>query len=81
MSVQFTIRVDDDLAAFVDRASADGEGSRAEIINRALAREVRRRRAADDARIYASLADTDLDQDAYGAWAERTTHEAWADLD
>lgn len=32
MSVQMTIRVDDELAAFVDQAARAGEGSRAEVL-------------------------------------------------
>lgn len=38
MSVQMTIRVDDELAAFVDAAAEAGEGSRAEVISRAPSR-------------------------------------------
>lgn len=69
MTVQMTIRVDDDLAAFVDQAAKSGEGSRADVINRAIRREVRRRAAERDAQIYASRADPDLESDAYMTWA------------
>jgi predicted transcriptional regulator len=72
MSVQMTIRVDDDLAAFVDQAANAGEGSRADVINRAIRREARRRAAVRDAEIYASTADPELESDAYAQWAART---------
>lgn len=81
MSVQMTIRVDDDLAAFVDQATKAGEGSRAEVINRALRREIRRRAAERDAQIYASTSDPDLDSDAYAAWAAQSAAASVAELD
>lgn len=81
MSVQMTIRVDDDLAAFVDRAAKAGEGSRADVINRAIKREVRRRAAERDAEIYASSADPDLESDAYAVWAARNAGQVWSELD
>jgi antitoxin MazE3 len=81
MSVQMTIRVDDELAAFVDEAAKAGEGSRADVINRAIRREIRRRLAERDARIYASTADPDLDSDAYAVWARRNAEQVWSDLD
>lgn len=79
MTIQMTIRVDDDLATFVDEAVNEGEGSRADIINRAIRREVRRRRAETDAQIYALSADRDRDE-----WVEVTRMSAaavLADLD
>ena len=81
MSVQMTIRIDDDLAAFVDQAAHAGEGSRAEVISRAIRRELRRRAAARDAQIYASSTDPDLDSDAYTAWASRNADQVWSELD
>lgn len=81
MSVQMTIRVDDDLAAFVDQAAQAGEGSRAEVINRAIKREIRRRAAERDAQIYAVSADPDLESDAYGVWAARNAGQVWSELD
>lgn len=81
MSVQMTIRVDDDLAAFIDKAADAGEGSRADVINRAVRREIRRRTAERDARIYASCADPDLESDAYGEWAARNADRVWSGLD
>ena len=76
-----TIRIDDDLAAFVDDAARAGEGSRADVINRAIQREVRRRDAQRDAQIYASSADLDLESDAYAAWAARSTSVVLSELD
>jgi len=81
MSVQMTIRVDDNLAAFVDQAANAGEGSRADVINRAIKREIRRRAAERDAQIYASQQDPDLDSDAYAIWATRNAGQVWSDLD
>lgn len=81
MTVQMTIRVDDDLAAFIDDAATAGEGSRADVINRAIRREIRRRAAERDAQIYAASTDPDLESDAYAMWMARHTGEVWADLD
>lgn len=81
MSVQMTIRVDEDLAAFVDQAAKAGEGSRADVINRAIKREIRRRAAEQDAHIYATSTDPDLESDASAKWMARNAREAWADLD
>lgn len=81
MSVQMTIRVDDDLAAFVDQAAHASGSSRADVINRAIKREIRRRAAERDAQIYASSADPDLESDAYGVWAARSTGQVWSELD
>ena len=81
MSVQMTIRVDDELAAFVDRAAQSGEGSRADVINRALRRELRRRAAERDAQIYAATRDPDLDSDAYLAWTLRNATDVLTERD
>ncbi len=81
MSVQMTIRVDDNLAAFVDQAANAGEGSRADVINRAIKREIRRRAAERDAQIYASRHDPELDADAYAVWATPNASQVWSDLD
>ena len=81
MTVQMTIRVDDDLAAFVDQAVKSGEGSRADVINRTIRREVRRRAAECDAQIYASSADADLEPDAYAAWASGNAGRVWSELE
>lgn len=81
MSVQMTIRVDDDLAAFIDQAAKAGEGSRADVINHAIAREIRRRAAEQDAQIYAASADPDLESDAYAEWAARNARQVLSELD
>ena len=81
MSVQMTIRVEDDLAAFVDQAAQSGGISRADVINRAIRREIRRRAAERDAQIYAASADPDLESDAYGVWAANNTNQVWSELD
>lgn len=81
MSVQMTIRVDDDLATFIDQAAKAGEGSRADVINRAIRREIRRRAAQRDAQIYASGTDSELEADAYAAWAARNASRVWSKVD
>lgn len=81
MTVQMTIRVDDELAAFVDKASKSGNLSRADVINRALRREIRRRAAEQDARIYSTMQDSDLESDAYASWAATNAARALAELD
>lgn len=81
MSVQMTVRVDDEAAAFVDALAKAGEGSRAEVINRALRGEMRRRLAARDAEIYTAAADLELDSDAYGDWVARNAASVLAELD
>lgn len=81
MSTQMTIRVDDDLAAFVDSAAAAGEGSRADVINNAIKREVRRRAAQRDAQIYGDLSEPASEEDAYSEWAAQNASRVWAELD
>ncbi|MEO6957261.1 MAG: hypothetical protein ABI137_11015 [Antricoccus sp.] len=81
MSTQMTIRIDDDATAFIDQATKAGEGSRADVINRAIKREMRRRGAAADAQIYAASADPDLDSDKYAQWAALNGAHVWSELD
>lgn len=81
MAVQMTIRVDDELAAFVDEAAKSGDLSRADVINRALRREIRRRAAERDAHIYATTQDADLEADAYASWAATNASSVSAELD
>lgn len=76
-----TIRVDEDLAAFIDQAVKAGEGSRADVINRAIRREIRRRGAERDAQIYARSTDPDLESDAYAAWAAGNAVRLASELD
>jgi Arc/MetJ-type ribon-helix-helix transcriptional regulator len=64
MSTQITVRLPEDLVAFVDALVADGAvASRAEAVSRALARERRRRVALADVEILSRLGD-DPDLDA-----------------
>lgn len=81
MSVQMTVRITQELATFVDTAVEAGEGSRADVINRALSRELRRRRAMRDAQIYAVQVDPELDSDSYAEWARTSAGPVWSALD
>ena len=55
MTIQVAVRLADDLVAFVDELVQTGEASsRAEVVQTALRREQRRRRAMQDAAIYAA---------------------------
>ena len=64
MSRQITVRLPDDLVAFVDDLVSRGDAtSRAAVVSRALARERRRKVAERDVVILASAGtDTDLDR-------------------
>lgn len=73
--------MDDDLAALIDQAARSGEGSRADVINRAIKREFQRRAAERDAQIYTASTDPDLESDAYGTWAARNAGQVWSELD
>jgi Arc/MetJ-type ribon-helix-helix transcriptional regulator len=54
MSTQMTVRLADESAAFVDKMVEAGEASsRASALDRLVRQEVRRRRAQQDALIYA----------------------------
>ncbi|MEV4637258.1 ribbon-helix-helix domain-containing protein [Actinoplanes sp. NPDC049548] len=69
MSVQMTVRLPDDVAAFVDRQVAEGTAeSRAAAITAALRREQRTIAARRDAQIYAA-ASADPDADALASYA------------
>jgi predicted transcriptional regulator len=81
MGIQMTVRIGDDEARFVDEAARAGEGSRAEIINRALAREMRRRAAARDAQIYTASRDEELESDAYAEWAAHNAAAVTGEID
>ncbi len=74
MTVQITVRIPDEQAAFVDRLVQEGKApSRASAIAEALRHEQRRLEQEHDAAIYASLAgqpDPD-DLDGLAAWAAR----------
>lgn len=79
--MQMTIRVDDELAVFIDQVVHAGGGSRADVINRAIKREIRRRAAERDAQIYAASADSDLESDAYAVWAAGNANQVFSELD
>ncbi|MDO5628318.1 MAG: ribbon-helix-helix protein, CopG family [Mobilicoccus sp.] len=62
MTTQITVRLDDDLVAFVDSQVGRGQArSRAALIERSLRREQRRMAAERDAEIYAAMRDEDDD--------------------
>ncbi len=78
MSTQITVRLPDDLVAFVDDLVSHGDAaSRATVVSRALERERRRKVAEQDAAILAS-AGTDTDLDSLAQFAAAT---AMDDLD
>lgn len=81
MSVQMTLRIEDALAAFIDEAVESGEGSRADIVNRAIGRELRRRSAEHDAKIYAAAAGAELESDAYAQWSAENAARVWSSED
>lgn len=73
MTVQITVRLPDDLVAFVDAEVADGTWvSRADAVAKALVRERRRRVALADVAILCRGADDD-DLDQLAAWAADRT--------
>ena len=70
MTIQIAVRLPDDMVQFLDQLVASGQApSRASVVERALAREIRREIAARDAEILAAAphgdrgdhGDTDLD--------------------
>ncbi|MFT3968968.1 MAG: antitoxin [Micropruina sp.] len=80
MTVQITVRIADDAAAFLDHEATAADTSRAAVITRALRREARRRRAEADAAIYAAEGEnTEL-----AGWqraSEPTVNDPWSELD
>jgi Arc/MetJ-type ribon-helix-helix transcriptional regulator len=57
MTIQIAVRLPDDMVEFVDHLVAEGGApSRASVVERALAREIRRHIAARDAAILAAAA-------------------------
>jgi len=72
MTKQLTIRLPDDLVAFIDRCVAHGEApSRAAVVSAAIDRERRRAIAERDAAILAGAAGGD-DLDDLADYASRT---------
>lgn len=71
MTKQITVRIPDEDLEFVDQMVADGRGSRASLISKAIAAERRRERARIDARIYAASRDND-DMDSLAEFAAST---------
>jgi Arc/MetJ-type ribon-helix-helix transcriptional regulator len=72
MSTQIAVRLPDAMVEFLDRLVAEGQApSRASVIERALAREIRRQIAARDAAILAG-ASADSDMDSLAGYAART---------
>jgi Arc/MetJ-type ribon-helix-helix transcriptional regulator len=63
VSIQIAVRLPDSMVEFLDRLVAEGQApSRASVVERALAREIRRQIAARDAAILAGAgADPDMD--------------------
>ncbi|HEY2041864.1 MAG TPA: YlcI/YnfO family protein [Jatrophihabitans sp.] len=78
MSKQIAVRLPDEVVDFIDDLVSHGDAaSRAEVVSIALARERRRRAAAQDADILAKLrSDRDLDR-----LAEYAAHVPLDDLD
>lgn len=72
-TVQITVRLPDSLVASVDDLVSGGSArSRADLISRALERELRRAAAERDFEILSQQA-TDTDMDALAAWASDHT--------
>ncbi|HEY1618595.1 MAG TPA: ribbon-helix-helix domain-containing protein [Streptosporangiaceae bacterium] len=71
MTMQIAVRLPDDMVAYLDRLVAEGRApSRASVVERALAREIRRQIAARDATILAG-AGPDADLDSLAGYAAR----------
>jgi Arc/MetJ-type ribon-helix-helix transcriptional regulator len=76
MSIQIAVRLPDGMVEFLDRLVAEGQAtSRASVIERALAREIRREIAARDAAILAE-AGADADMDSLADYAARAPLDA-----
>lgn len=72
VSIQIAVRLPDDMVEFLDRLVAEGQApSRASVVERALAREIRRHIAARDAAILAEAA-ADPEMDSLARYAAGT---------
>ncbi|MFT4216731.1 MAG: hypothetical protein QM619_06040 [Micropruina sp.] len=80
MTVQITVRIADDAAAFLDQEAAASDISRPAVITRVLRREARRRRAEADAAIYAADGE-DAESAQWQQAAEEHAGAAWSELD
>lgn len=67
MTIQITVRLADELVAYIDSQ----DGSRASVVERALRREIRRARAAQDAEILAAWPAQPDDLDQLAEYAAR----------
>jgi Arc/MetJ-type ribon-helix-helix transcriptional regulator len=68
MTIQIAVRLPDDIVEYVDQQVTSGSAaSRAAVVTRALERDRRRHVAEQDAQIYASSRQGDLDELA--SWA------------
>jgi Arc/MetJ-type ribon-helix-helix transcriptional regulator len=72
MTTQIAVRLPDEMVGFLDRMVAQGRApSRAAVVERALAREIRRQTAARDAEILAAAGPA-ADLDALAGYAAGT---------
>jgi Arc/MetJ-type ribon-helix-helix transcriptional regulator len=73
MTTQIAVRLPDDMVEFLDQLVISGQApSRASVVERALAREIRRQIAARDAEILAAERAGDDDLDALAEYAAGT---------
>ena len=73
MTIQIAVRLPDDMVEFLDQLVISGQApSRASVVERALAREIRRQIAARDAEILAAERAGDADLDALAEYAAGT---------
>ena len=71
MTIQVTVRLPDELVAFMDdQVAGEKARSRADVVTRALRRELRRQTVMRDAEIYAST-EPDPDMNALAQWASK----------
>ena len=87
MSVQMTVRLSDESAAYIDGLVSKGQvASRAAALDKLVRRQRRREAAERDAVIYAELradlTDEDKQQErSWGEWATANTAQVWDELD
>lgn len=87
MTVQMTVRLSDESAAYIDELVSRGQvASRAAALDKLVRRQRRREAAERDARIYAELRKTMTDEEkqserSWGVWATDNAAKVWGDLD